>query len=128
MKKECHHDFYMRMPYAPDSMDETYVHVTIEATCDKCGMEVISDYSWDVTEGSVVEEGDSGYECDNCGEDIVAVDESICDTSLDIHFCSQECKDELWGHDMKCMDDPSPPVGRSPPEQNTPPAHRGEEE
>jgi len=117
MKKECEHDFYMRMPYAPDSMDETYVHVTIEATCDKCGMEVISDYSWDVTEGSVVEEGDSGYECDNCGEDIVAVDESICDTSLDIHFCSQECKDELYGYS-----------GRRTPEQNTPPAHRGEEE
>ena len=121
MKKECEHDFYMRMPYAPDSMDETYVHVTIEATCEKCNMEIVTDYSWDVLDGEVLDEGDSGYECDNCGEDLV--DETLFEAVPDMHFCTQKCKNELWGHEQYTGS-----LGRSPPEQNTPPAHRGEEE
>ena len=99
MLKECEHEFYFRMPYAPESMDGTYVHVYIEGYCDKCGMELITDYSWDALSGEVVTEPNEEYECDECGADM-GDDPIITDDEYDAHFCCRKCQAEYRGEEL----------------------------
>ena len=100
MITECDHEFDMRMPWAPSSMDGTYVHVVIEATCEKCNMEISSDYSWDVTDGEVTTEGDEEYECDECNADMGA-HPTITHDEYDAHFCCRECQAAYKGEEYE---------------------------
>ena len=101
MIKDCEHEFDMRMPYAPESMDGTYVHVQIEATCEKCNMEILTDYSWEVTgvHGEIVQDADEEYECDWCNADMGA-HPTITDDMYGAHFCCKECQAKYRGEEV----------------------------
>ena len=101
MIKDCEHEFDMRMPYAPSSMDGTYVHVEIEATCEKCNMEISSDYSWDVTDGEIVQDADEEYECDECNADMGTHPTITDDEYGGVHFCCRECQAEYKGEEYE---------------------------
>ena len=48
---DCYHELYIWTEYAPNVMDSVYADVTVEGTCEKCGAEWSSQYTWNVTEG-----------------------------------------------------------------------------
>ena len=94
--RDCDHEFEMSMPFDVSEMDNTYAHVYVEGTCTKCGFEVCSDYSWDISDGEVMQEGDiDEYECDGCGNDM-GDDPVITDEDhTELHFCSKVCQ-SIW--------------------------------
>jgi len=91
---ECECNWYFSVPWAPNN-DGNYVHVEVEAYCEKCERTITSDYSWDVTEHfTVIEKGNKRYECDECQTEMD--DEGEFRDEEEYHFCSQECHDKYW--------------------------------
>ena len=98
---DCEHDFWVEQPYGPSVMDNCYADVTVEATCEKCGVRYSAQYTWDVTEGEVLEEGEEAFECDKCGCHMGREDKIDFDEEYDAHFCSDECLEAYkkeWGY------------------------------
>jgi hypothetical protein len=100
-KKECEHDWDFRIPYAPETLDETYIHVSAKAYCTICGEERITDYSWCIDEHhTVIEEGDyEAYECDQCGVEMDDEGKFTDNDYEDTHFCSKKCYAQFWGEE-----------------------------
>lgn len=98
---DCYHELSISSRYSPGVMDSVYADVTVEGTCEKCGAEWTSQYTWDVTEGEQIEDGTQLYECDECGK------EDMEDFAVEgehgggwaTHFCSQACHDEYYKGD-----------------------------
>ncbi len=89
---DCDHEFEMDLPYDVDDMGGTFAHVTVRGCCTECGMVVYSDYSWDITNGEVHEEGSlEGIECDECGCELEEGEAFF--VKGDVHLCDKECHD-----------------------------------
>jgi len=97
---ECDHMWSYSIPYRPSDSDGI-VHVQVEATCDRCGEERRTDYSWDINEYyTLVIDGEQevSYTCDQCQTTTDSLDGWITDEDFeDTHFCSQKCHDKYWG-------------------------------
>ena len=99
---DCYHELYIRSRYAPDVMDSVYADVTVEGTCEKCGAEWSSQYTWDVTEGTQTEDGVQLYVCDECLKENMrdfAVEGECFGGGWATHFCSQACHDKYYKED-----------------------------
>ena len=98
---ECECNWTFSVPYRPSDSD-CIIHVHVEAYCDKCGEERVSDYSWDINEyHTVTQEGEkeTAYTCDTC---YTIMDEGRIyegDDDDDLHFCSKKCHDSYWGEE-----------------------------
>ena len=102
MKKECEHNWSFSIPYAPEKIDETYIHVSANAYCEICGEQRTPDYSWCIDQyHTVSEEGEYDmYECDRCGAEME--DEGKFTNkyvNVDTHFCSKKCYAQYWGEE-----------------------------
>jgi hypothetical protein len=98
---ECECNWTFNVPYRPCDSDGI-IHVHVEAHCNKCGEERVSDYSWEIDrDHTVTQEGekDTAYECDEC---YTVMDEDMIyegDDNDDLHFCSKKCHDSYWGEE-----------------------------
>ena len=95
---DCYHELHIWTEYAPNVMDNVYADVTVEGTCEKCGAEWSSQYTWDVTEGEQTEDGIQLYECDECHKENMK-DITMENTEDMTHFCSQACHDKYYKGD-----------------------------
>lgn len=94
---ECECNWTFAVPYRPPDSDNI-IHVEVEAHCDKCGEERVSDYSWEINEyHTVTQEGEKGttYTCDEC-HTVMDEDGIYESDDDDLHFCSKKCHDSYW--------------------------------
>ena len=91
----CDHELYISQTWSPDIMDSVYADVTVDGTCEKCGAEWTSQYTWDVTKGTQTEDGVQLYECDECGKENME-DFAVENEDDWTHFCSQACHDKYY--------------------------------
>ena len=100
---DCYHELSISSRYSPGVIDEVYADVTVEGTCEKCGAEWTSQYTWNVTEeGEQTEDGIQLYECDECRKENMegfAVEGECIGGGWATHFCSQACHDEYYKGD-----------------------------